>query len=243
MAKRRNLVCAYCGKVNFQNDKNNLSGKNFCNQACYSKFVRPSEEQIAEKFWAKVARTENLDDCWDWLGPMPKEGYYGRFECSQLSKILGIGEYIFAHKMAYYLATGVLADFSKGEVIRHKVCDRPPCCNPYHLAIGSIQDNSDDKCKKGRQPKGEQIFCSKFTSADVVFIRIVRSDKLCTVKELAEIFNCSQSCITRVANGKTWQHIPHPLGLKDYPNTSVPMESWDFKGNLRVSTKTPIYFK
>jgi hypothetical protein len=57
-----------------------------------------------------------------------------------------------AHRVAYQLWVGKI---SKDLCICHR-CDNPSCINPKHLFLGTHQDNTADKIKKGRQAKGDR---------------------------------------------------------------------------------------
>lgn len=51
-----------------------------------------------------------------------------------------------AHALMYELAFGPVAT---GLVVRH-ACDRPECCNPGHLLVGTQKDNAKDASKRDR---------------------------------------------------------------------------------------------
>ena len=76
--------------------------------------------------------------CIEWTGATDPSGY-GRLTD-------GKGGTTLAHRLAL-AARGV--DI-KGKVVRHLVCDNPPCINPDHLAVGSHADNVEDKMRAGR---------------------------------------------------------------------------------------------
>lgn len=88
------------------------------------------------KFWAKVAITNDISDCWLWTGGLDHN--YGILKWGNRRKL--------AHVMAYYFATDVMAIHVCGDQVRH-LCNTPLCCNPFHLAIGTMADNGADRTK------------------------------------------------------------------------------------------------
>lgn len=52
-----------------------------------------------------------------------------------------------AYRVVYELTYGPL---QPGEIVRHKVCDNPACCNPHHLLKGTQSDNETDKYEAER---------------------------------------------------------------------------------------------
>jgi len=57
-----------------------------------------------------------------------------------------------AHRLAWFFAYGPIPE---GNVIRHYVCDNPPCCEITHLRAGTQQDNLRDMFAKGRNFNGQ----------------------------------------------------------------------------------------
>jgi hypothetical protein len=92
---------------------------------------------LAARFWAKVDRRSD-NECWPWLGDLGTRGY---------GQINVDGKNVGAHRIAHWLATG---EEIVGFIVRHFVCDNPPCCNPAHLKRGTQKDNVQDAIRKGR---------------------------------------------------------------------------------------------
>lgn len=95
---------------------------------------RLSTRPVEVRFWEKVDKSGGPDACWPWLGAQTPKGY-------------GMFDHRGAHRTAWKIANGPIPD---GKLVRHLVCDNPPCCNPRHLALGTDADNAADKVAHGR---------------------------------------------------------------------------------------------
>jgi HNH endonuclease len=91
----------------------------------------------------------------------------------------------------------------KGWCVCHH-CDNPPCCNPYHLFLGTHQDNVADRVLKDRTRHGQTHASAKLTDEDVIWIR--NSDL--SQAAIAAEFGIDQSNVSYIKRRKTWRHIP-----------------------------------
>lgn len=128
--------------------------------ANYCKPLPEFTEADKVRFWSKVDRSGGPEACHLWLGQTRKGVWkkrnggtgirlpYGKFS-------YGAHGFALAHRVAFYLSTGV-------DPLGYKVChncptgDNPKCCNPLHLWLGSDADNVADRHAKGRDAKGDQ---------------------------------------------------------------------------------------
>ena len=91
-------------------------------------------------------------------------------------------------------------------------CDNPKCCNPSHLFLGTHQDNSDDKWRKGRAVhtgdhcRGE-LNCNAILNEDS--IKQIRELLLMgyTHSDIGDAFGVSRYTITDINRGKSWSWL------------------------------------
>ena len=189
------LTCVECGKVFVVKAHLARRGRRFCSSRCVNAHPHPHRD-IAERFWSHVAIGEG-NDCWPWTAAM-RHGY-GAFGIQEN----GCVKVLAAHVMAWILTHGPVPT---GTVVRHLVCDNPPCCNPAHLALGSHQDNVDDMWKKGRArpgrpPTGEANRFAKYSDAIIEQVRSLYVPRVTTRKQLSERFGISASHIDNILDG------------------------------------------
>ena len=143
------------------------------------------------RFWGKVQKTKNPNDCWNWLGYIFPNGYGG-------IKVNYKTQY--AHRVAYEITFG---EISSGLLVRHE-CDNPSCVNPNHLIVGTTQDNIKDKVKKGRQARGETAGLHKLTNQQAQEIRNIYSQGKISQHQLAKMFGISQAQIWKIVSNKSY---------------------------------------
>jgi len=144
-----------------------------------------------ERFWSKVAKSPEPDECWLWTAALSTKGY-GHFWFD--------GRMREAHRIAWKLERD-----DPGELDVLHSCDNPRCVRLDHLFLGTHGDNMRDMAKKGRRrgPIGEAHHFAKLTPELVREIRA--SDE--PVRSVAARLGMAFGCIHAARVGKTWKHV------------------------------------
>lgn len=144
-------------------------------------------------FWKKVKRIPLPSGCWLYRGAS-KNGHHGT---------LPSGEY--AHRFSWRLTFGPIPN---GKNVLHR-CDVPRCVNPNHLFLGTQLDNIADMNAKGRGKnppvhRGETHHNAKLVDEEISQMReMLRLNKGTNQRQLASLFGCSQSTVSRIWKGLT----------------------------------------
>jgi hypothetical protein len=148
--------------------------------------------------------------CWIWLGALTGRGY-GALNVDGRLRVV--------HRVSFEVFIGPIG---KGQVVRHLVCDNPPCINPGHLAAGSQLDNVRDMFRHGRAAvgdkngartkpetrcRGERATKAKLTAEKVLQIRVLVHQGA-TRAEVARCFGVSWPAIAGICSGRCWRHLP-----------------------------------
>jgi hypothetical protein len=131
--------------------------------------------------------------CWLWTGALTRKGY-GHM-------CLASGKTMTAHRRSWQLHYG---EIPPGMHVLHR-CDVRCCVNPDHLFLGTNQDNTDDKVRKGRQGRmhGEKNHQAKLTEIDVRTILSMGGSNIA----IGRIFGVSNVLISRIRQRKAWRHV------------------------------------
>jgi hypothetical protein len=164
----------------------------------------------ARRFWL-MATIGKESECWDWQGTKDKNGY-GKFYLA--------GKQVRAHRVSISIAKDVSV---LGWHVLHS-CDNPSCVNPSHLFLGTNQENTQDKCRKGRHScgygdkngsrtrperlaRGERNPQAKLTSGQVIAIRRDYASRKTSQYRLSAQYGVAQSLISLIVRGKVWSHL------------------------------------
>lgn len=163
-----------------------------------------------ERFRAKVVPQES--GCWDWSDNKDRQGY-GRMRVSPRHTAR-------AHRLAYELFWSTR--LPRSTLVCHS-CDNPSCVNPWHLFLGTPDDNMQDKVRKGRQSRGRSHADAikkvpvgalngraKLTEDDArdVLRQIAAGVQLATIARQKGV---TPTAIQYIKSGRAWKHIDRSL--------------------------------
>lgn len=165
--------------------------------------VNLTQEQV-DHFWENICKTEG--GCWDWKNAVDRRGYGKmglKYPGTKRSRML------LSHRVAFYLTTGEFP--SKLSVLHH--CDRPVCCNPDHLFLGTQLDNMRDMIQKGRKSTqhstrtmGEKVNTAKLNADQVREIRRLYAEGH-TQENLGALYKVTSVNISAIIRRETWKHV------------------------------------
>lgn len=154
------------------------------------------EPRLLKRFWSRI---DKADECWPWVGGTNPAGYGLLWLCGENRRTY----LILAHRLSYFLATGV----DPGDKHVCHRCDNPPCCNPDHLFLGTDADNVADMDRKGRRRNGKPAKHNATLTPEMV--RQIRERRAAgeTTYALADAFGVDRRSIGRLLRGLTWSDI------------------------------------
>jgi hypothetical protein len=165
----------------------------------------------AQKFWANLVRD---GECLLW-GKRELRRRYGSVSYN--------GKVWQTHRLAYTLTKG---EIPPGMYVCH-TCDRPRCCNPEHLFLGTQDDNMKDMVSKGRasrdtgakgdehwarrfpekiQVKGSGNPMAKLTEEKVRMIRSMAEQGMMH-KDIGREFDLHPETVGCIVRRKAWRHV------------------------------------
>lgn len=145
------------------------------------------KKSITERFWCKVD-IRGEDECWEWQGAINSDGY-GNFGPWN-------GKWWRSHQLSYFLNIGHIL---LGQCVCHS-CDRPACCNPKHLWLGTHKENMRDMAKKRRS------WGTRLVEEQVLEIRSLYKEGA-TLVEIGIEFGIGFQHVSRIVNRICWKHI------------------------------------
>ena len=184
--------------------------------------VAPALHELSDKdrarFWSKVTKSEDPNDCWIWHGSVFSNGYGAFYAMGQNRK---------ANRVSYAISHGAIPE---GLGVLHH-CDVKRCVNPSHLYAGDHQQNMNDKVARGRQARGDTHYArtrpellargeahgscihpgisssrAKLTDKDVAYIHAKRSEGA-SLGSIARDLGVWRSTVKNVVDGKLWRPI------------------------------------
>lgn len=161
-------------------------------------YTPPGRRDPRVRFWSKVEPRPS--GCWEWTGAT-RRGGYGVFVYRLASYRVRQDT---AHRLSWEMLYGPVPD---GLLVCHS-CDNRRCVRPSHLWLGTDQDNSDDKMRKGRSNLASRSWRprshgTKLSEDDIPGIRA----RIATGESYAAIgrsCGVSGEAISLIARGKRW---------------------------------------
>jgi ribosomal protein S25 len=148
------------------------------------------------RFFNKINIPQDyINDHWMWMAG--KSNNYGQF-----SNIYG-GQ--IPHRLMYELIFGKILN---DNVVRHIGDIEKSSVNIFHLILGKVKDNNNDKVLNGNSCFGEKNPKSKLSESIVIKIEEdIFNKQFNTIYELSQKYNISKSTIMDIIHYKTWKYV------------------------------------
>ena len=109
-------------------------------------------------------------------------------------------------RLAYWIGHGQ----EPGKLMVLHRCDNRACCNPSHLYLGDVKQNTRDMLERGRQSNGVRLGSqngnNKLTETAVADIkRQIAAGR--SNQQIAPEYGVSQQMISKIRNGHFWRHV------------------------------------
>ena len=167
---------------------------------------------ILDRFKNKIAIPDDFENiCWQWLGRTHYK--YGQFDL-ELNNIKTIS----AHRFIYELYFGTIPNEL---VVRHN-CDNCSCVNPYHLILGTQQENINDMVARDRQAKGSRSGRATLDEATVIeILERIKTEEFSSISQIARFYEIKGETIGNILDGSYWTHITKDFDLKQLKSMLV----------------------
>ena len=139
-----------------------------------------------------IDMTNGPDACWSWSGPIG-----GRKE-EPRPYFTAEGKRWIAYRLVYELTNGT--PLTSDQLLLHS-CDngRMPigCCNPKHLRIGTVQENSNDMKSRERHGLPHHV------------VKAIRKllDEGRRQQDIADLYGVSRETISAIATKRVYSHV------------------------------------
>lgn len=169
-------------------------------------YMTGKRDTLENRLWVKIDK-RSQNECWPWLANKNNQGY-------GMIRLGGKSKKVLAHRVVFTLCKGTIPPKM---VVMH-LCDNPICCNPHHLRLGTMYDNTQDMISKGRKVvvinpnnkpphhRGEGHPMSKLKESDVIKIRQLIAEGE-SQRALSRQYGVTKTTIQNIRKRVLWSHI------------------------------------
>jgi hypothetical protein len=143
--------------------------------------------KLVKRIFNKIEITGGFVGCWLWRGSLSTHGKHGRIKVN--------GKVCKVHRVMYSLVKGPCPN----ELVVRHMCHESRCCNPFHLALGTISDNVADSVEARRHVR-------RFSDTEVENIRL-DAWKGASYERLSWDYDVSVNSIRKIVTYETYKYI------------------------------------
>lgn len=170
--------------------------------------VCPEDLTAAKRYLSERVVIDEKTGCWNWK---LKKGING-YGLAQWKR----GKPLLSHRFAFAVGNNGIIHTRNKEglplVVRHSEVCETICCNPNHLKLGTLSDNSRDKLKKGTDSNGEKstnCIITEETAKKIIYSKFPKNHaNYKTQYQRSLLTGVSIHIIKHIDTGRTWKHLP-----------------------------------
>ncbi len=166
-------------------------------------WTKPYDQKVALRLTAKLVESDPFADspCFNWTGGT-NDRKYGK---------------IYAHRKTRYVHR-VMWEISNGrylephEVVMHR-CNNSLCCNPAHLKLGTLIENTQDAHADGLMTNNRRGKKRRKNLTVIEVLKIKLALRYRSAWSVAGSFGIGHTTVRDIRSEKSWKHIQLPKAI------------------------------
>jgi hypothetical protein len=161
---------------------------------------KPYDEAVARRLFDRLVESDPFDDspCFNWTRGTNDRRY---------GLIHAHGKTRYAHRVAWEIYNGRYLE--SHEVVMHR-CNNSLCCNPAHLKLGSLLENTQDAHKEGLMTHNRRGSRRKRLTVEQVLRIKLRLSYGHSAWTIALDMGIGHTTVRDIRSGKTWKKVKAP---------------------------------
>lgn len=167
----------------------------YCSAKCMGFVRKHAQKDMRAYLMSHIQIPDSREGCWIWTGHLNESGY-------GMASNRGARR---AHRVVYEIFVGPIPEHM--DVLHGETCTTRACVNPFHLRIGTNQENIQDRIKFGNHLRGSRAPSATFTEMTALHILKEFHEQGLTIEQITKKRGRSVNTIRDVIYRRTWKHV------------------------------------